>query len=70
MCTMTMMEPKARPMGNREHPRPSVRRSDGLTPAQRRRVRHVRTAIRAGEYENELKLEVAVDRLLAVLARR
>ena len=45
----------------------------GFAPAQRaerrqrRKVRRVRQSIRAGEYENDLKLEVTVDRLLDVL---
>jgi hypothetical protein len=36
--------------------------------ARRRKVRRTRAAIRTGVYENELKLQVAIDRLAHDLA--
>ena len=39
------------------------------TRAQRqRRIRHIRAAIRTGSYENDLKLHIAVDRLVEQLS--
>jgi hypothetical protein len=73
MCTMTMTKPGSRKMSmpsERPMPRPIElrrHRDDGLSSAQRRRVKRVRAALRSGEYENALKLEVTVDRLLDVL---
>jgi hypothetical protein len=60
--------PNERPM-ERPMPRPrdARRRDDGLSAAQRRRVRRVRDALRTGDYENSLKLDVTADRLLDVL---
>jgi len=60
--------PNGRPM-ERPMPRPrdARRRDDGLSAAQRRRVRRVRDALRTGDYENSLKLDVTADRLLDVL---
>ena len=72
MCTMTMTKPGSRKESRpseRPMPRPveSRRAEDGLSSAQRRRVKRVRAALGSGEYENALKLEVTVDRLLDVL---
>jgi hypothetical protein len=69
MCTIAMprrnkTNPTPNPTRERPMPRPFDDRRDALTTRQRRKVRRVRAAIRAGEYENALKLEVAVDRLL------
>ena len=69
MCTLAMPRPnRTNPTPTRERPMPRPfdghRRRDALRTQQRRKVRRVRAAIRAGEYENALKLEVAVDRLL------
>ncbi len=46
--------------------RPSPRRA-GVS--RRSKVRRIRAAIRAGEYENALKLHVALERLLGKLMR-
>ena len=66
MCTMTM----TKRMASRDRNHPAARdfrpRSE-LSATQRRRVRRVRQSVRAGEYENDLKLEVAVARLLEKL---
>lgn len=73
MCTIaTPRRNKTSPTPIREHPMPRPsddrgRRRDALTARQRQKVGRVRAAIRAGEYENALKLEVAADRLLDVL---
>ena len=73
MCTMTMTRTDSRTSqtpGERPLSRPrEARRDDGLSAAQRRRVRRVRAALRTGEYENALKLHVTVDRLLDVLLK-
>ena len=67
MCTMTMTRPPTRTRPTRrERPMPRPQ-DDGLSAAQRRRVKRVRAALRSGEYENALKLDVAADRLLDVL---
>ena len=66
MCTMTM----TRRMAKRDHERGAARdfrARPELSAAQRRRVRRVRESIRAGDYENALKLAVTVDRVLEKL---
>ena len=72
MCTATMSRPPTRTKTtSAERPTPRSRdgrrRDDGLCAAQRRRVQRVRAALRAGDYENALKLDVTADRLLDVL---
>jgi len=37
---------------------------------RRRKLRKIRAAVRVGVYENDLKLEIAIDRLLNRLPRR
>ena len=44
-----------------------TKRMRGIAPSRRRKVRRIRAAIRAGEYENALKLTIAADRLLDAL---
>jgi hypothetical protein len=49
-------------MSNVNRPR---RRGRLSAQQRRRRVRRIRAAIRAGAYENDLKLTIALDRLLS-----
>ena len=64
MCTMTMTREMGSRNTNRTAAARDVRQRGELSPAQRRKVRRVREAIQSAQYENELKLEVTVDRLL------
>ena len=70
MCTMTMTRGMTSRNTNRTAAPRDVRPRGELSTAQRRKVRRVREAIRSGEYENDLKLEVTVDRLLEKLIRK
>jgi hypothetical protein len=44
-----------------------TKRTRGTKPSRRAKIRRIRAAIRAGEYENALKLTITADRLLDVL---
>ena len=41
-----------------------TKRMRGIDRSRRAKIRRIRAAIRAGEYENTLKLTIAIDRLL------